>query len=63
MRNPQLLGIIRHIMTLIGGFLVAVGVLTEDLVGQVTEAVIAIVGAVLTLIGLVASWKAPEKKK
>lgn len=60
--NPQLLGTIRHILTLMGGFAVAMGLLTEDTVLGLTDALLAITGGVVTLIGFIMSWKAPEKK-
>jgi hypothetical protein len=61
--NPQLLGTIRHILTLLGGFLVAMGVVSEEAIMGVSDAVFQIIGGVITIIAFVASWKAPEKKK
>lgn len=60
--NTQIAGLIRHILTLIGGVLVAFGVLNDDMVGQLTEAAVSIAGGVLVIIAFIKSWKAPEKK-
>ena len=51
----QVQGVLRHILTFGGGFLVAKGWIPEGMVEEV-------VGAVMTLLGLVWSIKAPEKK-
>lgn len=61
--NPQLIGTIRHILTLLGGFLVTFGVVSEDTIGGLTDAIIMVAGGLITIISFVASWKAPEKKK
>jgi uncharacterized protein (DUF697 family) len=61
--SNQISGVIRHIVTLLGGILVAFGFLTEDVVSQFAEAAIAISGGVLTIIAIIKSWNAPEKKK
>jgi hypothetical protein len=47
-------GIIRHALTFGGGFLVAKGIVPE---GMLEEAV----GALMTIIGIIWSYKAPEK--
>ena len=55
--KEQTLGLVRHILTYLGGAIVATGVgITEDMWTQA-------VGAIITLIGLYWSYKAPEKKK
>ena len=56
MNKAKTLGLIRHILTYLGGVIAATGVgITES---DITTAV----GAVVTLVGMVWSWKAPEKK-
>lgn len=61
--NPQLLGTIRHILTLLGGFLVAMGIVSEETVLGISDAVFQIIGGIITIVAFVASWKAPEKKR
>ena len=55
MSNKQWLGLIRHLLTAVGGYLVAKGWIDESTVSE-------LVGAVLTIIGTVWSARAPEKK-
>ena len=55
--KEQTLGLIRHLLTYLGGVVVSTGVAITD------EMWTTGVGAVMTLIGLVWSFKAPEKKK
>lgn len=55
MTREQWLGIIRHILTFAGGWVVAQGWLDES-------ALVEVVGAVMTLVGLIWSAKSPEKK-
>ena len=55
MSREQWLGIIRHILTFAGGWIVAQGWLNE---AELVE----VIGAVMTLVGLVWSARAPEKK-
>lgn len=55
MNKQQILGIVRHVLTFAGGFVVAKGWLTE---GGVAEAI----GAIVTLTGLIWSAVAPEKQ-
>lgn len=60
--DPKIVGLIRHILTAAGVILVALGILTEDVFGQISEAIMTIVGALTTLISIIMSWTAPEKK-
>ena len=55
MSREQWLGIIRHILTFAGGWVVAQGIISE---AELVE----VIGAIMTLVGLVWSAKAPEKK-
>ena len=55
MSREQWLGIIRHILTFAGGWVVAQGIISE---AELVE----VIGALMTLVGLVWSAKAPEKK-
>lgn len=60
--NPKTLGLIRHLLTTAGGMLVAFGLLNESELSQVTDAIIAISGGVMTLIGVYASWREKHKR-
>ncbi len=51
----QVAGLVRHILTFGGGWLVAQGWVDEATMME-------LVGAAVTLFGLVWSWNAPEKK-
>ena len=53
MKKDQLLGLVRHLLTFGGGYIVAKGWLTEPILAEAT-------GALMTLIGVV--WSALEKK-
>lgn len=55
MNKDQVLGIVRHVLTFAGGFIVAKGWLSEGAVPEV-------IGAVITIVGAVWSALAPEKK-
>ncbi len=63
MNQAQLAGLIRHISSLLGGILVTVGVLNQEDLTGITEALVVGTGAVFSIIAIVASWKAPSKKK
>jgi len=56
MPKNEVLGLIRHVLTFGGGYAVASGVIDE---GTAME----IVGGIMTLIGAIWSWRAPEKKQ
>lgn len=56
MGREKILGLIRHILTFGGGFLASSGVLDASTIETAT-------GAVITLIGVVWSAFAPEKKQ
>jgi hypothetical protein len=55
MNKLSILGIARHLLTFGGGIAVAKGIVDE---GIVTE----LVGAVITILGFILSFIAPEKK-
>lgn len=52
--KEQVLGIVRHTMTFVGGVLIAKGLIDEEIVTEIT-------GAVLTLVGSI--WSVIEKNK
>lgn len=54
MKKEQLLGIIRHVLTFVGGVLVAKGLATEVLSQE-------LIGAAMTLVGGI--WSIMEKNK
>ena len=61
--SAQVAGLIRHIATLIGGILVAVGWLNQDDLTGITEALVLVSGGIISIVGIVASWKSPSKQK
>ena len=54
MKKEQLLGIVRHVLTFVGGILVAKGLATESLSQE-------LIGATMTLVGGI--WSIIEKNK
>ena len=50
MKQEQVLGIIRHTLTFIGGILIVKGIATEAMTEEVIGAVITAIGAVWSLI-------------
>jgi hypothetical protein len=54
MSKPQLLGIIRHVLTFAGGIAIAKGVIDETMATEM-------VGAIVSLIGVV--WSFIEKEQ
>lgn len=50
MNKEQILGIIRHTLTFVGGVLVVKGIITEEVSNEVIGAVITAVGAVWSII-------------
>jgi hypothetical protein len=56
MTLAQLTGLIRAILTAVGGGLVAKGILTSDTLTQGVEQIVSLVGAVVWLGGAVWSW-------
>lgn len=56
MSKVKILGLVRHILTTIGGSGFAVGVATED---EITL----IVSGVIALVGVIWSWVSPEKQE
>ena len=54
MEKEQIYGLIRHGLTILGGVLVTKGYIDADVFGES-------VGAILTLIGVVWSYKSKEK--
>jgi len=55
LRNPKVLGQIRHFLTAAGPLLVHHGVTTEAYWAM-------LVGLAMAALGFIASWTAPEKK-
>jgi hypothetical protein len=54
MKKEQILGLVRHALTIIGGALIAKGYVEEDIVGEV-------IGSVMSLTGVI--WSIMDKKK
>jgi len=51
-------GQIRHVLTAIGGVLIATGIMTEGESTEIINAVMAAAGAVSVAVGAVWSWRA-----
>jgi hypothetical protein len=49
MNKDQVLGIIRHTLTFVGGFLVMKGMVDESLVTEIVGGVVAVVGSVWSI--------------
>ncbi len=54
MEKEQIYGLIRHGLTAVGGVLVTLGYINEDIIPEV-------IGAVMTLVGVI--WSYQDKKK
>lgn len=61
--SAQIAGLIRQMSTLIGGLLVAFGVLNQDDLNGLTEALVVGSGAICSIVAIVLSWNAPSKQK
>lgn len=61
--SPKYLGLIRHILTIIGTLLMALGVIkvSEDEYVTMVDLVILAVGSIGNVIAMVSSWYAKEK--
>ncbi len=55
--NQKLQGQIRHVLTAIGPLLIAAGVTDAEGADQFTNAALAALGAISTLVGVVWSWR------
>jgi uncharacterized membrane protein YphA (DoxX/SURF4 family) len=53
MKKEQVLGLVRHALTFVGGLMVASGILTDSISTD-------LVGAIMTLVGIV--WSAVSNK-
>lgn len=54
--NQKLEGVIRHIISMIAGVLITIGVLNPDLVTDAQEALSVLVGSVFAIVAFVRSW-------
>ena len=50
MNKDQVLGIIRHTLTFVGGFLVMKGLVEESMVTEIVGGVVALVGSVWSIV-------------
>lgn len=48
--QEQVLGIIRHTLTFVGGILIAKGLVDETLVSEITGGVLTLVGAIWSIV-------------
>jgi fumarate reductase subunit D len=60
-KSEKIKGIARHILTLVGGILIALGLINADDVDILTTAVVELVGSVFVIWGVVASWINKDK--
>lgn len=56
------MGVLRHILTLVGGILVALGFISDVIFAEGIDVIMTAVGAVMSLWGFISSFLAPEKK-
>jgi len=54
MKKEQILGLVRHALTIVGGALVAKGYIEEDILGEA-------IGGILSIAGVI--WSILDKKK
>jgi hypothetical protein len=54
MFNDKITGLLRHILTFVGGYLVTAGIIDEQMLTEV-------VGAIITLVGFVWSWTSKKE--
>lgn len=54
MMNDKIAGLLRHILTFVGGYLVTAGIIDEQMLTEV-------VGAIITLVGFVWSWTSKKE--
>lgn len=54
--NEKIQGLLRHILTFVGGYLVTSGIIDEAILSEV-------VGAIITITGFVWSWIGKDKEK
>ena len=57
----KITGIIRHVLSSVGGIVIALGWMNEQQLSQGTDAIIMGVGGVLAVIAFIWSFRAPEK--
>jgi hypothetical protein len=50
MNKDQVLGIIRHALTFVGGFLVMKGLVDETMVTEIVGGVVALVGSIWSIV-------------
>jgi len=54
--SDKISGLLRHILTFVGGYLVTSGIIDEAMLMEV-------VGAIITLVGFVWSWKSKKEEE
>lgn len=59
--NPKWEGVVRHVLSLIGGVLIIIGVDVD--VEGIADALVAAIGGVVTIVAFVASFFAKEKRE
>ena len=50
MKKDQVLGIIRHLLTTVGGFVGAKGWLSDDLITEVSAGVLIVIGTIWSIV-------------
>lgn len=60
-KNEKIKGIARHLVTLIGGILVTLGVVNAEDMDTLGLVIVELIGNVMVLWGLIASWINKDK--
>jgi hypothetical protein len=60
-KSEQNKGILRHLLTLIGGILVTLGVLSPEDTELLITSLLEVIGGAMVLWGVIASWLNKEK--
>ncbi len=50
MKQEQILGIIRHVLTFVGGIAIAKGVIDEAMFTQISGAIVTLIGSIWSVI-------------
>jgi hypothetical protein len=61
MNDEKIKGIARHLLTLIGGILITVGILSAEVVDLLVVGLLELIGGGLTVWGVIASVKNKDK--
>ena len=54
--NQKLEGVIRHIIGMVAGVLITIGVMNPDLITEAQEIISLVIGAIFAIVAFVRSW-------